>query len=54
MGDNFLTNAYGYSILWMLYIFACVAQLVVQRIRNEQDSLKKSAGCTSDVEISIN
>ena len=38
----------------MLHTVACVAQLVVQLIRNEQDSLKKSAGCTSDIEISIN
>ena len=34
--------------------YAGVAQLVEQLIRNELVAAKKSVGCTSDVEISIN
>ena len=41
-----------YDIL--LSRFAGVAQLVAQLIRNELVAAKKSVGCTSDVEISIN
>ena len=52
--DYISEGSAAHSYAHSSFLYACVAQLVVQRNRNELVAAKKSAGCTSDVEISIN